>query len=228
MGSGRLQINEIFHSIQGESSWTGLPCVFVRLRGCPLRCRYCDTEYAFREGEGRSVEEVVKEVEGFGCSLVEVTGGEPLIQPAVHPLMTQLCDQGATVLIETAGAHDISVCDPRVIRILDLKTPGSGESDRMYWPNLDQLGPRDEVKFVITDRVDYEWARDLIGQHDLAARVAHILFSPVFEQPAGRDISGCPGLLPRDLVSWVLEDQLTVRVQLQIHKFIWDPQERGA
>ena len=228
MSTSRLQINEVFHSVQGESTRAGLPCVFIRLRGCPLRCHYCDTEYAFREGEGRSIDELVAQVEEIGCPLVEVTGGEPLIQPAVHPLMSRLCDLGFTVIIETAGAHDISACDPRVIRILDLKTPGSGESDRILWKNLDHLRPDDEIKFVITDRADYDWMKQILDKHQLIQRVACVLVSPVFEQAKGRDIKGCRALDPSELAAWILEDRLQVRFQLQLHKFIWDPQTRGV
>ena len=228
MSTNRLQINEVFHSVQGESTRAGLPCVFIRLRGCPLRCHYCDTEYAFREGEGRSIDELVAEVEAIGCPLVELTGGEPLMQPAVHTLMTRLCDLGFTVIIETAGAHDISLCDPRVIRILDLKTPGSGESDRMRWENLEDLRSDDEIKFVITDRADYDWMKQVIELHGLVERVASVLVSPVFEQAKGRDIKGCQALEPSKLAAWILEDRLEVRFQLQLHKFIWDPKTRGV
>ncbi|MCH2133624.1 MAG: radical SAM protein [Phycisphaerales bacterium] len=228
MSTEQLRVTEIFHSVQGESSRAGQPCVFIRLRGCPLRCRYCDTEYAFREGHTRSVDEVVEEVRSIGCAVVEVTGGEPLMQPAVHPLMTRLCDAGLTVLLETAGAHDISPCDERVIRILDLKTPGSGECEGNRWENLEHLRSHDEIKFVITDRADYDWMKDILSQHKLVDRVACVLASPVFTQAPGRDISGCEGLPPSDLAQWILEDRLDVRLQLQLHKFIWDPQARGV
>jgi 7-carboxy-7-deazaguanine synthase len=226
-----LRVNEIFFSIQGESTWAGCPCVFVRLAGCPLRCRYCDTEYAFREGSTSSIQEIVDRVLGYSCELVEITGGEPLAQPRVHELIAALCDAGRTVLIETSGAVDISPCDPRSIRILDLKTPGSGEAGRNLWSNIDHLTPRDEVKFVITDREDFDWAAGVIREHRLASRVKAVLMSPVFEQPPGREIEGCAGLPMRDLAQWILADTDLagkVRMQSQLHKFIWEPQTRGV
>ncbi|MDG2423004.1 MAG: radical SAM protein [Phycisphaerales bacterium] len=228
MNSDQLLINEVFHSIQGESSRAGEPCVFVRLRGCPLRCRYCDTEYAFREGAARPVDDLIEQVVAIGCPLVEITGGEPLIQPAVHPFMTALCDRGHVVMIETAGSHDISLCDDRVIRILDLKTPGSGENESIRWENLDDLRPSDEIKFVITDRADYDWMKNVIAEYSLVERVACVLASPVFDQEQGRDIDGCSGLPPVQLAEWMLADRLPVRLQLQLHKFIWDPRTRGV
>lgn len=223
-----LRINEIFYSIQGESTRMGEPCVFVRLAGCHLRCAYCDTEYAFHEGESREIDDIIRDVLSHPCDLVEVTGGEPLLQKRVHDLMARLCDAGKTVLIETSGACDISACDPRVIRIMDVKTPSSGESERMDWANLDRLTDRDEVKFVISDRNDYEWSRAVIEKHDLANRVRAILMSPVFEQPQGLEILGARALPMRDLAAWILEDGLRVRLQPQLHKFIWDPQTRGV
>ena len=228
MADDSLLINEIFYSIQGESTRAGLPCVFVRLRGCHLRCHYCDTEYAFKEGLRRTLTDLLDETLSWPCPLVEVTGGEPLLQPAVHPFMTHLCDRGRTVLIETSGACDIARCDPRVIRILDLKTPGSGEHERIRWPNLDDLRPHDEIKFVITDRTDYEWAREVTLEYQLHERCAAVLMSPVFEQPAGLEISGSSGLARDELAEWILEDHLPVRFQVQLHKFIWDPQARGV
>jgi 7-carboxy-7-deazaguanine synthase len=224
-----LRINEMFYSIQGESTWTGCPCVFIRLTGCHLRCCYCDTAYAFREGSTRTIDDVVAEVSTHPCDLVEITGGEPLLQKGVHELITQLCDLGKTVLIETSGACDISVVDPRAIRIMDLKTPGSGECERNLWSNVERLTPRDEVKFVITDRADYEWAVEVIRRHDLR-RVKAVLMSAVFEQSPGAEIAGCPGLSPRDLAAWMLADALppNVRMQTQLHKLIWDPQTRGV
>ncbi|MCA9310548.1 MAG: radical SAM protein, partial [Phycisphaerales bacterium] len=191
--SGNLRINEVFFSIQGESTRAGLPCVFVRLAGCHLRCHYCDTEYAFKEGHTRAITEIVDEVMGHGCDLVEITGGEPLLQARVHDLADALLERGCTVLIETSGACDIDAggrCDPRVIRIMDLKTPGSGEVERNDLGNLDRLRPADEVKFVICGRADYEWAREIIQRHDLPRRVSAVLMSAVFAQPRGLEILG--------------------------------------
>jgi len=224
-----LMINEVFYSIQGESTWSGRPCVFVRLMGCHLRCHYCDTEYAFHEGKKRAVDDVVAEVRGFGCELVEVTGGEPLLQPNVHELMRKLCDAGCTVLIETSGACDIAACDPRVVRIMDLKTPGSGEVGRNLWSNIGHLTKRDEVKFVLCSREDYEWARGVIREHNLAERVNAILFGAAAAMAPGKEILGTPGLPMRELAEWVLEDKLPgVRMQTQLHKLIWDPMKRGV
>lgn len=230
MAADTLRINEVFYSIQGESTWAGCPCVFVRLSGCHLRCRYCDTEYAFKEGTSRAIDDIIEEVCSHPCELVEITGGEPLLQKRVHQLMSRLCDHGRTVLIETSGACDISVCDPRVIRIMDLKTPGSGEADRNLWSNIEHLKLRDEVKFVITDQADYEWARDVIQRYDLGHKVKAVLMSPVFEQPAGLEIFGCPSLSPRVLAEWMLADNLppNVRMQTQLHKHIWEPHTRGV
>lgn len=225
-----LKVNEVFYSIQGESTWAGLPCVFIRLTGCHLRCGYCDTEYAFHEGTRRSVDDILDEAERLAgdCELYEITGGEPLLQKGVHELMSRLCDAGKTVLIETSGACDISVCDPRIHRIMDLKTPGSGEVDRNLWANIDHLTPRDEVKFVLTSREDYEWARDVIDQHKLDKRVAAILVSSVHETPPGKELPGSAGLPLGDLAKWVLEDHLPVRLQMQLHKVIWEPNARGV
>ena len=217
MSAATLKINEIYESIQGESSWAGWRCVFVRLTACDLRCTYCDTEYAFFEGKKRLVSEVLDEVLASGTPLVEITGGEPLLQKNVLPLMTALCDAGRTVLIETSGAHDISKIDPRVHRIMDLKTPGSGECARNLWSNIAQLNKGDEVKCVIGSREDYEWSRDRVREHDLAARCGSVLFSPIF----GR-------IEPREIVEWIIEDHLPVRFQLQMHKFIWEPRARGV
>ncbi|MBI1338548.1 MAG: radical SAM protein [Phycisphaera sp.] len=231
-----LVINEIFHSIQGESTRAGLPCTFVRLTGCHLRCSYCDTEYAFHEGSRLSVDQIVSRVNQLGgdCPLVEVTGGEPLLQPHVHPLMKRLCDAGKNVLLETSGACDISTCDPRVIRIMDLKTPGSGEESRNLWGNLAHLKPQDEVKFVLTSRSDYEWARQKIIEHRLCERVAAVLLGATHETARGLEIAGCPGLPLQDLAQWLLSDQShhrippTVRLQTQLHKLIWPTTARGV
>lgn len=223
-----LRINEIFYSIQGESTRAGMPCVFVRLTGCHLRCSYCDTEYAFHEGATRTIHDIIAEVAKHGCKLVEITGGEPLLQKNVHQLMTRLCDEDYTVLIETSGACDISVCDPRVIRIMDLKTPDSNEESRNDWSNIERLNTRDEVKFVLCSRGDYEWAKDMIDRYDLPSRCKAILLSAVHEMPAGEELPGCPGLPLRDLAEWILTDNLSVRLQVQMHKLIWDPAARGV
>lgn len=212
-----LKINEVYTSIQGESTWAGLPCVFVRLTACDLRCTYCDTEYAFFEGKKRAVEDILSEVLETGCPLVEVTGGEPLLQRNVLPLMTALCDAGRTVLIETSGAHDISKIDLRVHRIMDLKCPDSGECARNLFENIPHLTKRDEVKFVIGSRGDYEWSRAQIAEHRLDERCGCVLLSPVF----GR-------IEPRDIVDWMLADRVPARFQLQMHKMIWEPRARGV
>jgi len=212
-----LTINEIFYSIQGESTFAGRPCVFVRLTACDLRCSWCDTPYAFHEGRKRSLDDVLAEVDAYGCSLVEVTGGEPLLQEEVYPLMRRLLDAGRTVLLETGGHHSTARVPEPVVTILDVKCPGSGEAHRNDWTNLERLRPHDEVKFVIKDRADYEFARDVVRRHDLATRVAAVLFSPVH------------GLLePRAMSEWILADSLPVRLQLQIHKYVWDPETRGV
>ena len=213
----RLRINEIFFSIQGESTWAGRPCAFVRLTGCDLRCSWCDTEYAFNEGRTMAVEDAAAQLLGYGCDLAEVTGGEPLLQPAVHPLIARLLDAGMTVLVETSGASDVSRLDARAIKVMDLKCPGSGESARNLWSNLEHLTPRDEVKFVIADRTDYEWARDVTRRHNLAARVNAVLMSSAFGK-----------LEPALLAGWILADRLPVRMQLQMHKHIWAPDARGV
>ena len=212
-----LTVNEIYHSIQGESTWAGWPCVFVRLTYCNLRCNYCDTEYAFYEGKKMALKEIVDRVESFGSELVEITGGEPLLQKNVLPLMSILCDAGHTVLLETSGAHEIAPVDTRVHRIMDLKTPGSGEVEKNLWSNIDHLRPRDEVKFVIGSREDYEWSREKVQRFDLPARCHAVLFSPIW----GR-------IDPREIVEWILADRLDVRFQLQMHKFIWRPTQRGV
>ncbi len=212
-----LTINEIFHSIQGESTHTGRPCVFVRLTACDLRCTWCDTPYAFTEGSKMTVDDVVTRVAGYGCDLVEVTGGEPLLQRDVYPLMQQLLDSGRTVMVETGGHLSIKDIPSGVIRIVDVKCPGSGESDRNHWENLAIVTPTDEVKFVLRDRADYEFARDVVARHELVGRTAAVLFSPVHN------------ILPaKDLAAWILEDRLPVRLQLQAHKFIWNADTRGV
>ena len=223
-----LRVNETFFSIQGESTFAGRPCFFIRLSGCPLRCRYCDTEYAFREGAPRTIGALLDEVGASGARLVELTGGEPLAQRRAFDLIDLLCERGLEVLIETSGAVDVSPCHPKAIRILDLKTPGSGEVGRNLWSNLDDLRPRDEVKFVIVDRADYEWAREVIARHRLAERCHAVLLSPAFPQKRGLEILGCPGLDPRELAGWILADRLKVRQQTQLHKHIWDPGTRGV
>ena len=223
-------VNEVYLSIQGESTRAGLPCVFVRLTGCHLRCHYCDSAYAFYEGTRRNVPELIDQVAGYKCDLVEVTGGEPLLQPGVHELMTGLCDAGHTVLVETSGACDISSCDPRVIRIVDLKTPGSGEADKNLWDNVGHLRARDEVKFVLCDRGDYEWARGVVEEHGLVDRVGAVLMSPAHPITDDGDgqVRGVRGLGLRELAGWIAEDRIPVRLQVQLHKFIWDPSERGV
>ncbi len=212
-----LTINEIYASIQGESSWAGWPCVFVRLTFCNLRCTYCDTEYAFFKGGKQTLDDIESEVLGHDIPMVEITGGEPLLQKNVLPLMTRFCDVGKRVLIETSGAQDISVIDPRVHRIMDLKTPSSGESEKNLCSNLDHLTERDEVKFVTGSREDYEWARNAIRKHDLEHRCANVLFSPVFGK-----------IDPKSMVAWILKDKLHARFQLQMHKFIWEPTKPGV
>jgi len=212
-----LTINEIYCSIQGESTYAGRPCVFVRLTACDLRCSWCDTAYAFYEGGKRSLDEVLAEVERLGCPLVELTGGEPLLQDEVYPLMQSLLDRGRTVLLETGGHRSTARVPESVVTILDVKCPGSGESHRNDWSNLERLRPRDEVKFVVKDRQDYEFAREVLAKFELAGRAAAIHLSPVH------------GVLdPRLLAEWVLEDRLPVRVQLQLHKYIWEPSTRGV
>jgi 7-carboxy-7-deazaguanine synthase len=212
-----LTINEIFYSIQGESTYAGRPCVFVRLTACDLRCAWCDTPYAFHEGRKHSLEEVLAAVEKIECPLVEITGGEPLLQNDVYPLMQSLIARGRTVLLETGGHHSTRSVPDSVVTILDVKCPGSGEAHRNDWSNLDRLRPRDEVKFVIKDRTDYEYARDVMTHHRLGERVAAVHLSPVH---------GVMDL--RQLSEWTMADRLPARVQLQLHKYIWDPATRGV
>lgn len=216
-GSLRLKINEIYLSVQGESTWAGLPCVFIRTTACDLRCTYCDTEYAFYEGSKQTLAEVYDAVMAYDVPLVELTGGEPLLQKNILPLMEAFCDAGKTVLIETSGAHDISAIDSRVHRIMDLKTPSSGMCERNLYENIPHLTDRDEVKFVLGSREDYEFARDQIARHDLGRRVRTVLLSPVFGK-----------INPADIVEWMLADKVPARFQLQMHKFIWEPRARGV
>ena len=211
-----LIINEIFFSIQGESTRIGLPCVFVRLTSCDLRCAWCDTAYAFNEGTEMSIDVIFKKVEEYKCKLVEITGGEPLLQANVHLLMKRLCDESYDVMIETGGHRDISGVDPRVKRIMDIKCPGSLMENRNRWKNIESLSARDEVKFVIANETDYEWAKKVIQKYNLTARCT-VLMSPVFGN-----------IENRTLAEWILRDHLQVRFQLQIHKYIWDPIKRGV
>jgi len=206
----RLRITEVFHSLQGETSTVGLPTVFVRLTGCPLRCQYCDTAYAFNGGELIDIASVLEQVAGFDTRHVTVTGGEPLAQPACLPLLEALCDAGYVTSLETSGALDIGGVDSRVVRIVDLKTPGSGEEARNRWANVDLLTQRDEVKFVICDANDYAWARDVTRKHELSRRVREVLFSPSHTQ-----------LSAVQLAEWILRDRLPVRMQVQLHKVLW-------
>ncbi|NOT28619.1 MAG: radical SAM protein [Acidobacteria bacterium] len=212
-----LTINEIYRSIQGESTYAGRPCVFVRLTACDLRCSWCDTPYAFHEGRKRSLEDIVAEVDRLECPLVELTGGEPLLQDEVYPLMESLLNRGYQVLLETGGHRSTERVPQAVVTILDVKCPGSGESHRNEWSNLERVRPHDEVKFVVKDRADYDFAREVLAKFQLASRVSAIHFSPVH------------GVLdPKLLCEWVLEDRLPVRVQLQLHKYIWEPSARGV
>ena len=211
-----MKINEIYKSIQGESTYAGLPCVFVRLTYCNLRCTYCDTEYAFYEGKEMTIEEVINAVRFFHCRLVEITGGEPLAQKEVYQLMSRLIEDRFTVLLETGGSIDIGNVHPHVIKIMDLKCPSSGESEKNLYGNIDKLQPHDEIKFVIGNREDYSWAKQIVKDHDLDGNY-RILFSTVFDR-----------LQPSELAEWILEDNLNVRFQLQMHKYIWSPGRRGV
>lgn len=224
----RLRVNEVFHSIQGEGTRMGEPCVFIRLTGCHLRCTYCDTEYAFHEGQWSTVDQIVDHARSFGCATVEVTGGEPLLQPACIPLLDRLLGAFDTVLLETSGAVRIDRVDPRVVRIVDFKTPSSGEEPRNDWSNVTLLTPQDEVKFVIGDRGDYEWSLDAVRRHDLARRCT-VLFQPVFAHPDAERLTLAKGFLePAKLVEWMLADRAPARLSLQIHKYIWSPAARGV
>ncbi len=211
-----LKINEIFHSIQGESTRAGEPCVFIRLTGCNLRCSYCDTEYAFYEGSTESFDEIINEVKRFGCSLVELTGGEPLIQNESFNFMKRLCDEGFDVMLETGGSLSVEKVDSRVKIILDLKCPSSGMEKKNLFANLNWIKPADEVKFVIGNREDYDWAKQVINQYQITGKSV-VLFAVVFNK-----------LEPVRLAEWILEDKLNVRFQLQLHKYIWDPNKRGV
>jgi 7-carboxy-7-deazaguanine synthase len=212
-----LTVNEVFFSIQGESTYAGQPCVFVRLTACDLRCAWCDTAYAFFEGRKRSIDDVIADVGRYRCALVEVTGGEPLLQEDVYGLMERLLAGGCTVLLETGGHRSIARVPGGAIAVVDVKCPGSGEADKVDWENMARLRPHDQVKFVIRDRADYEYARDVLARYGLASRTAAVLFSPVH------------GVLdPRDLSEWVLADRLPVRVQPQVHKYIWGADARGV
>ncbi len=205
-----VRITEIFYSLQGESNTTGLPTVFVRLTGCPLRCKYCDTAYAFQGGEVTAIDKIIAKIASYKTHYVCVTGGEPLAQPNCIPLLKKLCDANYRVSLETSGARDISTVDPRVTVVMDLKTPGSGEMERNLWSNIPLLKAHDQIKFVLCDREDYLWACDMITQYHLSDK-AQVLFSPSWGQ-----------LNPTELASWILEDQLSVRFQLQLHKILWD------
>ncbi|MCC6865365.1 MAG: 7-carboxy-7-deazaguanine synthase QueE [Ignavibacteria bacterium] len=214
---GKIKINEIFYSIQGESTKAGLPCVFIRLTYCNVRCVYCDTEYAFFEGTDYLIEDIINDVKKFNCKLVEVTGGEPLFQRNVHQLMKKLCDEGFEVMLETGGSLPIKNVDKRVKVIMDLKTPYSGMEKKNRYENLKYLKTTDEVKFVIGSREDYDWAKEKINEYDLTIKVQQVLFSPVFEKVENIE-----------LANWILEDKLNVRLQLQLHKYIWEPETRGV
>lgn len=212
-----LTVFEIYESIQGESTHAGRPCVFVRVAACDLRCAWCDTPYAFTGGTKKSVDDVVREVETFGARMVEITGGEPMLQREVTVLMQRLLDAGHDVLLETGGHIPLDDVPEAVVAIVDVKCPGSGESAKMHWPNLEQLSPHDEVKFVIADRVDFEYAREVVKRYDLTACAAAVLFSPVHGT-----------LEAAELARWILAARIPVRLQLQQHKYIWSPETRGV
>ncbi|MFN7947823.1 MAG: radical SAM protein [Blastocatellia bacterium] len=213
-----MRITEIFYSIQGESSYAGLPCAFVRLTWCNLRCAWCDSEYTFTGGAEMSVDEVLERVRGYGCRLVEVTGGEPLVQKReCTELVRRLCDEGFTVLVETGGSLDASVLDNRAVKILDVKCPGSGEAARNFWPNLERLNPQDEIKFVMTDRADFDYALGVIEKYRLDQREPFVLMSPVWGAVEWKD-----------LAEWILQSGARARLQLQMHKLIWGPDTKGV
>ncbi|MBZ0158941.1 radical SAM protein [Candidatus Methylomirabilis sp.] len=211
-----LRVNEIFYSIQGESTYAGRPCVFVRLTGCNLRCRWCDTTYAYHGGERRSVEQVLEQVRAYKCPLIEITGGEPLLQEEVYPLTGSLLLEGYEVLIETGGSLSVDRLDPMVVKILDLKAPGSEMDPCNNLDNLRYLDRKDQIKFVVADRQDYEWAKHVMAEHALAEKT-QVLFSPVFGE-----------LHPGMLAEWILADRLDARLQIQLHKYLWDPNRRGV
>ncbi|MFQ5864592.1 MAG: radical SAM protein [bacterium] len=211
-----MRVTEIFYSIQGESRFAGLPCVFVRSTGCNLRCVWCDTDYAFYGGQDMPVDKIIEKVESYGCKLVELTGGEPLLQKDIYELANRLLEKNYTVIIETSGERDVSKLDPRVIKIVDIKCPSSGESQKNRWQNLEYLTPQDEVKFVVKDQKDYKWAVDVVKKHNLENRV-QLVFSPVWAE-----------LELLDLAQWILQDRLKARFQVQLHKFIWSPEKRGV
>ena len=211
-----IKINEIYLSVQGESTHTGLPCIFIRLTGCNLRCSWCDTAYAFHEGKNMSIDEILQKVENFGIHLVEITGGEPLMQDNVYTLMRRLIENGYKVMLETGGSISLERVPKDVIKIMDLKCPGSGEQEKNDLDNLKLLAPHDEVKFVILDKKDYEWSRDIIKRYKIN-ETAHILVSPVFDK-----------LELKEMVKWILEDRLPVRLQTQLHKIIWDKNTIGV
>lgn len=212
----KLLVNEIFKSIQGESTYAGLPCIFVRLAGCNLRCAYCDTAYAYEEGQRMTGERVLREVERLQCPLVEVTGGEPLHQPGTPELLRELLRAGYKVLLETNGSYDLSGLDARVIKIMDVKCPGSGHQEKTRWDNLKLLSVKDNVKFVVSHRRDYNWAKDIIAEHKLQGKT-QVLMSPVYNL-----------ITAQDLAEWILADNLQVRLQIQLHKYLWGPDRRGV
>jgi 7-carboxy-7-deazaguanine synthase len=226
-----LQVTEIYKSLQGESTYSGLSCIFVRLTGCNLRCSWCDSEFSFYGGKKIALQEVLSEIAGLSAGgLVEITGGEPMLQEReVVPLMEQLLDAGYQVLLETSGERPLARVPKQVIKIVDVKCPHSGEPDTFALENLETLQPHDELKFVLTDRTDYEFARDFVSNHSLAERVQAILFSPAFEKGASgsRDTSHCL-LDPQELAQWILDDNVPARLSLQIHKLIWDPAAKGV
>jgi len=217
-----LRVTEIFYSIQGESTWAGVPCTFVRLTGCPLRCVWCDTAHAFHGGERMSFDEIVARVRAYPAAVIEVTGGEPLAHAPAYALTERLLEEGYTVLVETSGAFDVAPLDPRVHKIMDLKCPGSGESHRNRWENLEHLTERDEIKFVVKDRNDYEWARETVRARGLDARVEAGSLRALLVSPVWGDID------VEELADWILEDALPVRFQMQLHKLVWGPERTGV